>query len=122
MQKHEFAYICLYYIYILYILYTHTKIPVISVFALKMLKRSSKLIILFRKKILILNMSIAKTIMYNRFTPFPKFIYIFLYTAIHVPGTSTLNIRIFIFSKRKSKKVFENVLKILFGKTDYLIS
>lgn len=63
-------------------------------------------------------MLIVKTIVYDCFTLFPEFVYIFLYTAIYTSGISILNIGIFMFSKGRSEKVFKNILKKVFGKTN----
>lgn len=122
MQKHGFVYIRLYYIYIPHISYIHTKVPIISIFVSEILKGSSELIMLFYKRILILNMLITKVIIHNRFTPFPEFMYISLYTTIHIPRTSILNVKMSMFNEKRFKKNFKSILEKAFGKIDYLFS
>lgn len=122
MRRHEFAYIRPYYIYILCVLYIYTKVFIILVFASGMLKGFFEFIMFFCERILTLNMLIVKMAVCDCFIPFPKFVYISLYIIIYIPGIFILNIKVFIFNKKKSKKTFKNILQKVSGETNYFFS
>lgn len=83
-----------------------------------MLKSFPEFIIFFRKRILISNVFIIKTTIYNRFIFFIEFVYVFLYITIHIPGIFISNIRIFVLNKGKLDNTFENIFKKVFKKID----
>lgn len=122
MQWYRFAYICLYYVYIPYILCVYKIILIIFIFISEILKSFSELITLFCKRILIFNILITKTAIQNYFIFFIRFIYTFSYITIHAPKFFILNVRVFPFNKERSDRVFENVFEIISEKTNYCFS